>query len=265
MNRSNRWIVFLLITVSLLLSACSQASQAPAKIKPAILEPVEGTKFNRVTLTEKAAERLGIQTVAVSEQQLTRMRTLVGEVVASPLGTVVEGSDTTTVPDLSSKPGEAFVLLRMNQIDRSQIDGSFPAQVYAPEDDDSDEGLLADMFEDEAGDDDVEDDLSEVDLYYKINSLEHGLVTGQNVRVAVALAGNEALRKVIPYSAILYDLDGSTFVYTSPESLVFVRQPVTVDYIDGDFVVLEDGPSAGTEIVTVGVAELYGIDTGVGK
>jgi len=30
-------------------------------------------------------------------------------------------------------------------------------------------------------------------------------------------------------------------------------------------VVLTDGPAAGTEVVTVGVPELYGADTGIGK
>jgi hypothetical protein len=64
---------------------------------------------------------------------------------------------------------------------------------------------------------------------------------------------------------VIYDLKGGTWVYTSPEPLTFVRQPITVDYIEGDTVVLLDGPPTGTELATVGVAELYGADTGVGK
>jgi len=35
-----------------------------------------------------------------------------------------------------------------------------------------------------------------------------------------------------------------------------VRQQVRVDHIEGDRVVLSDGPPAGTTIVTVGGAEL---------
>ncbi len=72
-------------------------------------------------------------------------------------------------------------------------------------------------------------------------------------------------RLVIPYSAILYDLNGGTWAYISPEPLTFVREAITVDYIEGDMVVLVDGPSSGTEVVTVGAAELHGADTGVGK
>jgi len=74
-----------------------------------------------------------------------------------------------------------------------------------------------------------------------------------------------ANRLVIPYGALLYDLNGDTWMYISPEPLTFVREPITVDYVDGDMVVLADGPATGTEVVTVGAAELFGADTGVGK
>ena len=70
---------------------------------------------------------------------------------------------------------------------------------------------------------------------------------------------------MVPYAAILYDLNGNTWVYTVPAPLTYVRASITVDHIDGDQVYLLDGPPEGTEVVTVAVAELYGIDTGVGK
>lgn len=67
-------------------------------------------------------------------------------------------------------------------------------------------------------------------------------------------------RKVIPYAAVIYGPEGNTFTYTSPEPLVYVREKVNVDYVDGDRVVLSEGPSTGTEIVTVGAAEVYGTE-----
>ena len=70
---------------------------------------------------------------------------------------------------------------------------------------------------------------------------------------------------VIPYSALLYSADGKTFVYTSPEPMTFVREPVTVDTIDNDVVMLSAGPALGTAVVTVGATELYGLETGIGK
>ena len=68
-------------------------------------------------------------------------------------------------------------------------------------------------------------------------------------------------RKVIPYAAILYDTQGATWTYISPTPNVFVRHLIKVDFIKGeDAVLLEDLP-AGTNVVTVGAAELYGSES----
>ncbi len=69
------------------------------------------------------------------------------------------------------------------------------------------------------------------------------------------------LQKVIPYAAVLYDTEGDTWTYTSPAPQVFVRHHITVDRIVGDQAVLSDGPPAGTAVVTVGAAELYGAES----
>lgn len=70
---------------------------------------------------------------------------------------------------------------------------------------------------------------------------------------------------VAPYASLIYGLNGETWVYTNPESLTYMRAPVTVERIDGEDVILVDGPAVGTAVVTVGVSELLGVDTGVGK
>lgn len=69
---------------------------------------------------------------------------------------------------------------------------------------------------------------------------------------------------LIPYSALLYDASGATWTYTSPEELVFVREQVEVELIDGDLAQLTVGPEPGTAVVTIGAAELWGAETGVG-
>jgi len=66
--------------------------------------------------------------------------------------------------------------------------------------------------------------------------------------------------KVIPYDALIYGADGNTYAYTSPEPLTYVRQEISVDHVAGDSVVLSDGPPAGTEVVTVGAAQVYGTE-----
>lgn len=75
--------------------------------------------------------------------------------------------------------------------------------------------------------------------------------------------GSEML--VVSTAALIYDLQGNTWVYIKSAPLTYHREPVMVDHIDGEMVYLKEGLSMDTEVVTVGVAELYGIDTGVGK
>ena len=65
---------------------------------------------------------------------------------------------------------------------------------------------------------------------------------------------------VIPYGAVIFDADGETFTYTAPEPLTYVRQKIVIDDVVGDSVMLSDGPPAGTEVVTVGAALVYGTE-----
>jgi hypothetical protein len=67
-----------------------------------------------------------------------------------------------------------------------------------------------------------------------------------------------AKQKVMPYAALLYDTSGETWAFTSAEPMTYVRQKIKVDRIEGDKAILAEGPAAGTQVVTVGVAQLYG-------
>src|SRR6478672_11282210 len=72
-----------------------------------------------------------------------------------------------------------------------------------------------------------------------------------------------AKQKVMPYAALLYDTEGETWAFTTAEPLTFVRQRIKVDRIDGDNAILAQGPAAGTKVVTVGAAELFGSEEGI--
>lgn len=145
MQYSNRYLVVVLIVMGLQLSACRQQPDTHSKISPSHVEHIDGSELSRVTLTEKAMQRLDVKT------------TQVGKV---------------------SRRGLA--------------------------------------------------------------SLD------------------------VPYSAVLYDTHGKTWVYTSPEPRVFVRHLIDVDRIEGDMAFLKDGPPVGTEVVSVGAAEIFGAEFGVG-
>jgi streptogramin lyase len=78
------------------------------------------------------------------------------------------------------------------------------------------------------------------------------------------LSSSAPPQKVVPYSSLIYDPQGNTWVYTSPQPASFVRHKVEVDQIKGDVVVLKDGPPAGTLVASQAVAELYGAEFKVG-
>ena len=259
---NKKWIIAALVMAGLQLSACAPAATTTPHEKPYVLEAVEGSKIKKVKLTAKAAERLGIETIPVSEEQKSRTRRLGGEVVAS---------NSPNAP--ASTDGSVWVRVSLNASDLSAIDRTKPAHVLPLEADDDDgkgeAGAEADL--DEAADApkssgvaDVSDD-EDAPVYYAVKGKGHGLKTGQRMRVEVSLQGNGGSHKLIPYSAIIYDTKGDAWAFVSPESLVFVRQAIKIDYIQGETVYLSEGPAVGTAIVTRGVAELYGAETGVGK
>ena len=80
-----------------------------------------------------------------------------------------------------------------------------------------------------------------------------GIVT-QPVRQTRAAA--QPAHEVIPYAAVVYDTDGSTWTYVNTAARTYERKPVTVTEIDGEIAQLSAGPAAGTPVVTVGAAEL---------
>ena len=138
MKHINRWVIMVLVIAGLQLAACAPKSATTEKIAPSKLEPIEGTDLSKVILTEKAAERIGIETVSAS--------------------------------------------------------------------------------------------------------------------------GNS-----VPYAAVIYDIEGNTWIYTNPEPLTFVRAQIEIDHIEGDTAVLSESLSSDLTVVTVGVSELYGTETGVSK
>jgi len=71
-------------------------------------------------------------------------------------------------------------------------------------------------------------------------------------------------KKVVPFSSLIYDPQGQTWVYTSPQPRTFLRHKVEVDYIKDAIVVLNDGPPVGTVVASVAVAELYGAEFRIG-
>ena len=78
--------------------------------------------------------------------------------------------------------------------------------------------------------------------------------------VAAAAPGAAGATKVIPYPAVVYDTDGSSWTYVEIAADTYVRQPITVTVIRGGAALMSAGPSVGAQVVTVGSAELLGTE-----
>ena len=86
----------------------------------------------------------------------------------------------------------------------------------------------------------------------------------ERVGLEMGTVADTAGTKTVPYASVLYDKDGAAWVYTSPQPLTFVRAAISVSEITDDTAFLTDGPAIGTEVVTIGTAELFGAELGIG-
>ena len=310
MQRSNRSLGVIVIVVLLIaglpLSACQRESGKQKAEPPAQIERIEGTTLSRVTLAERAVERLGIETAPVRVVQVERKRMVRGDVVALPAASV-SGTDPSKGETVYRQfaPGKVevsgqglsgadrsrlFVRVGLPQGDKKTVARGQPARVLPLARDYQGPGLTAQpVAEDDDDSDDADDDKDKPAgdegkdkkkpaggepqqvkgprLYYVVSSERGSLAPGQRVRVELTLRGDGARRKVVPFSAVLYDMHGKTWVYTSPTPRTYVRRQISIDYIDidGHLAVLSDGPPADTAVVTVGASMLLGTELGFGN
>ena len=85
------------------------------------------------------------------------------------------------------------------------------------------------------------------------------------IEIATGRVARRAGQTVIPYAALLYEKDGSAFVYTNPRGLTYVRAHVEVDRVAGQSVLLREGPAAGTKVVTTGAPQVHGAELEYGE
>jgi RND family efflux transporter MFP subunit len=99
------------------------------------------------------------------------------------------------------------------------------------------------------------------DLFYRVSNANRRYRPGERVAVSLPLRA-EATESVVPWSAILYDIHGGTWLYQALGDDVFTRRRVDVRRVTGDLAVLARGPAPGTRIVVVGAAELFSTEFG---
>jgi hypothetical protein len=271
MPRHDRWTASAaLIVAGVALGGIGEGAALAAD--PATLQDIPGSKVKRVVLTQKAAERLAIQTAPVREEPVERWMMVSGEVEAPPGATAAGSTAAGTAPVVVRVPvpsgqGEASrhatlvlslgdVTARKEAAAQGQVAGTpgGDAFVLPVGDDRASIPMKALPGGVEQGRADAQM------LYYEMSEASSGLKPGQDIRIGVRQPGSGSLQKVVPYSALLYDPHGATWVYVNPEPLTFVRQPVDIEYIEGDTAILAEGSTLSGTIVTVGAAELMGVE-----
>ena len=73
MHHRSYWMIGVVAAAGLGLAGCTTASidlPTVANEPPSHVEPIEGSELSRVTLSERAAQRLGIETAEVSSEEI---------------------------------------------------------------------------------------------------------------------------------------------------------------------------------------------------
>jgi len=102
---------------------------------------------------------------------------------------------------------------------------------------------------------------STADLFYEVENSNGALRPGQKVAVALPVRGEEQALSV-PWSAVLHDIHGGTWVYEQAAPQEYVRRRLQVRRVERGWAALAGGPPAGTMVVAEGAAELYGVEFG---
>nr|WP_305891469.1 membrane fusion protein MtrC [Methylomonas sp. SURF-1] len=103
-----------------------------------------------------------------------------------------------------------------------------------------------------------------VDLFYEVKNSDASLRPGQRVGVSIPLRGEDE-NLVVPWSALVYDVNGGCWIYQALQANVYQRRRVQVLRVVEDQAAVMGDIAAGIEVVTAGVAELFGTEFGVGK
>jgi len=222
-------LLLLLVVVGMGATACGYSVPAEGEgDEPAKVEPIEDSDLSKVVLTDDAAKRIGLETAPVAMSQVEESTVVRGQVAAGPAGS-----------------GALLVRVSLPATERAKVDVSRSARVLLGRDQ-----LVAPPAGHAA---------SGGALTYELDGAGPDVRAGQPVRVELRFAGGGE-QMTIPYSAVIYGVEGGVWTYTSTGPLTFVRAPITVASIQGDTAVLSDGPPPGTEVVTVGGEELLGTE-----
>jgi multidrug efflux pump subunit AcrA (membrane-fusion protein) len=101
-------------------------------------------------------------------------------------------------------------------------------------------------------------------LFFEVRNSSRAFRPHERVEVAIPLRGLQS-GLVVPWAAVVFDIQGGAWVYEQVQPHVFARRRVEIRHVANDLALLERGPAPGAAIVTAGAAELFGTEFGTGK
>jgi hypothetical protein len=212
-------LIALIVLISLQFWACQKDNNENNFEHPSDVEDIEGSDFRRIMFTEKAMERIGVQTSTIIQTSVSVQLKII------PYSALLHDPNGQTFVYASREPS---VFLKYS-VKVDYIEGR---KVFLNEG-------------------------PPLGTVVATDSLGIRTATVSEVKSIKQM-------KIIPYSALIYDPSGLANIYINPEPRVFIRYPVDVAYIKGDLVYLNEGPPVGTRIATMGVPEIYGTEFEIG-
>jgi membrane fusion protein, heavy metal efflux system len=255
------------------LSAATAELQA-ANARLARLEPLlkEGATSERSVEDARAQRDVIAARLAAAQERAGSLRSGTvgqrGEVtVRAPIGGVLQ--------DVSAAPGQTVAagspLFAVSQVEglwvrvslyvgeRSEIDLTQPATVKSLGTS-SGAAIVARRVE---GPPTANAAAATADLFFAPIA-DASLRLGERVSVELPRRTTEQAL-AIPDAAVLYDLQGGTWVYESLGNHVYARRRIEIAGQSGQKVLVARGLRAGQKVVTDGAAELFGSEFGAGK
>jgi RND family efflux transporter MFP subunit len=102
------------------------------------------------------------------------------------------------------------------------------------------------------------------DLYFELPNGGRIFRIGQKVGVSLVKKGVQN-SLAVPWSAILYDFYGGTWVYVKTAAHTYSRNRVELSHVIAGTAILTRGVNEGDTVVVSGAAEIFGTEFGVGK
>ena len=107
-------------------------------------------------------------------------------------------------------------------------------------------------------------DAASIDLYFELDNQEKIWHPGQKILAALLLQDTKE-QMTIPWSSVLYDMYGNTWVYEKIKPLIYKRRRIELYDVVNDRALIARGLKPETQVIGTGATELFGTEFGAGK